>query len=139
MTRFLLVIVIIILTSIGCESKHNAPDNIPDGIYTGTFQRQQAFGGGEIAQVTITFSSNTWTGQSNMQKYPALCHGTYKLDNQKITFANDCAWTAEFDWSLILSGEFDFHLNNNQLTIIRSFLGPSTDTWSDNYTLTKQK
>jgi hypothetical protein len=137
MNRLLFIIVTIILTINGCESKHNAPDKIPDGIYTGTFQRQQAFGGGEIVQVTITFTSNTWTGQSSFQKYPALCHGTYKLDNQKITFTNDCIWTAEFDHSLILSGEFEFELINNQLTIIRSYLGPSTDTWSDNYSLTK--
>ena len=138
MNRLLLIIGTIILTNIGCESEHNAPDIIPDGIYIGTFQRQQAFGGGEIVQVTITFTSNTWTGQSSFQKYPALCHGTYKLDNQKITFTNDCIWTAEFDWSLILSGEFEFELSNNQLTIIRSFIGPSIDTWSDYYSLTKE-
>jgi len=137
MNRLLLIIGTIIMTNIGCESKHSAPDKIPDGMYTGTFQRQHPFGGGEIAQITITFTSNTWTGQSSFQKYPALCHGTYKLDNQKITFTNDCIWTAEFDHSLILSGEFEFELINNKLTIIRRFLGPSTDTWSDNYSLTK--
>ena len=139
MTRLISVISILFLTIIGCESKNNGPDRIPDGVYIGTFQRQQAFGGGEVAHVTITLSSNTWTGQSDIIKYPALCHGTYKLDKQKIVFTNECAWTAEFDASLILGGAYDFKLNGTHLEIIRSFLGPSTDTWSDIYTLTIQK
>jgi hypothetical protein len=130
---------IILLTSLACESNHSYPDKIPDGIYTGTFQRQQAFGGGEVAQVTLTFSENTWIGQSDKPKYPALCHGTYKLDKQKIIVTNDCPWTAEFDATLILGGDYEFNLNGNHLEIIRSFLGPSTDTWSDKYILTKQK
>jgi hypothetical protein len=139
MTRLISAISILFLTIIGCESKNNGHDSIPDGVYTGTFQRQQAFGGGEVSHVTITFSSNTWTGQSDIIKYPALCHGTYNLDKQKIVFTNECAWTAEFDASLILGGVYDFKLNGTQLEIIRSFLGPSTDTWSDIYTLTIQK
>jgi major membrane immunogen (membrane-anchored lipoprotein) len=59
MTRLVSAISILFLTIIGCESKNNVPDSIPDGVYTGTFQRQQAFGGGEVANVTITFFSNT--------------------------------------------------------------------------------
>ncbi len=43
--------------------------------YVGTFQRLTS-GGGQISNVTIIFSANTWTGQSEFSKYPALCHGT---------------------------------------------------------------
>ena len=136
MKKFLLVISIVIIAIASCEKSQN--DKIPDGVYTGTFQRQLAFGGGEIAQITITFSSNTWTGQSDKPKYPALCHGTYKLDKQKIVFTNECAWTAEFDWSLILGGDYDFSIDGNQLEILRSSLGPSSDTWTDKYSLTRQ-
>jgi len=139
MTRLFSTIWIILLTSIGCESLHNESDKIPDGLYIGTFQRQLAFGGGDTAHVTITFSSGSWTGQSDKPNYPALCHGTYKIEAHKIIFTNNCVFTADFDWTLILSGNYDFTLNGNQIKIVRSDLGPTSDTWIDNYTLTKQE
>jgi hypothetical protein len=139
MKRLIAVSWIILIISIACESDRKYLIQIPDGVYVGTFQRQQAFGGGEVAQVTITFTSNTWTGQGNIPKYPALCHGTYTIGKQKINFTNECFWTAEFDASLILGGDYDLSLNGNQLEIIRSFLGPASDTWADKYILTKQK
>jgi hypothetical protein len=135
MKKLLLTIWIVTILSTSCEEFHN--DKIPDGIYTGTFQRQVAFGGGNIANVVLTFSANTWTGGSDMPKYPALCHGTYTIDKGKIIFTNDCAWTAEFDGTLILGGEYSFSLNGNQLRFIRDYRGPSSDTYADVYNLTK--
>jgi hypothetical protein len=139
MTKLFPAILLIFITSIGCENLHDGIDSIPDGVYTGTFQRQPAFGGGDTAQVTIIFSSNNYSGVSDKPKYPALCDGTYSIEKQKIKFMNTCIWTAEFDWSLILSGEYDFSLNGKQLIITRSYLDASTDTWTDKYILTKQE
>lgn len=137
MKKLLFAIWIVILSGTGCEKSHD--DKIPDGIYTGTFQRQLAFGGGGIANVVFTFSSNTWSGQSDISKYPALCHGTYTIHNGKITFINECVWTAEFDWSLILGGEYTFNRTGNQLAFIRDDRGASRDTYVDVYNLTKQE
>jgi len=131
-----IVIWIIFIAIASCEKSKD--EIAPDGVYTGTFQRQLAFGGGDISNVTITFSSNTWTGSSDKVKYPALCHGTFSISDQKITFNNECAWTAEFDWSLILAGEYDFVSDGQQLKIIRDYSGPATDAWADIYILTKQ-
>jgi len=139
MKKILFSVVIFSIILHSCESDHKNATEIPIGIYSGTFQRQLAFGGGEIANVSITFSENSWTGQSDRPKYPALCHGTFSLDNDKIIFTNECAWTAEFDWSLILSGTYDLTLNEKQLVITKGYSGPSTDAWTDKYILTKQK
>lgn len=136
MKKPLFAIWIVILSVTGCEKSHN--DKIPDGIYKGTFQRQLAFGGGEIANVVLTFSSNTWSGQSDISKYPALCHGTYSINNGIITFKNNCVWTAEFDWTLILGREYTFSRTGNQLEFIRDDRGPSRDTYVDVYNLTKK-
>ena len=123
-----------------CESEKNNNLKIPDGTYNGTFQRQSAFGGvGEISNVTITFSSYTWTGESDKAKYPALCHGKYKLGDQIITFTNECIWTADFDWTLILSGDFNYTYDGKLLEMIRDYRGPSTDTYLDKYILTKEE
>lgn len=137
MKKLLFAIWIIIISSTSCEKSHN--DKIPDGTYTGTFQRQLAFGGGNIANVVLTFTSNTWTGQSDMLHYPALCHGTYTINNGKIIFTNDCIWSADFDGTLILGGEYALNLKGIQLGFIRDDRGPSVDTYVDVYALTKQE
>ena len=134
------IIFLISILMVSCESDKKDNLRIQDGTYTGTFQRQIAFGGGgDIVNVSLTFSSDTWTGQSERNKYPALCHGKYELIDQKIVFTNECAWTAEFDWSLILGGEYDFNIDGKLLTIIRDYCEPSTDTYIDKYILTKQE
>ena len=125
---------------LSCESDRKNDLRIQEGTYSGTFQRQIAFGGGgDIVNVTITFSSDNWTGQGERDKYPALCHGKYNLDGQNIVFTNECVWTAEFDWSLILGGEYDFTVEGKLLTIIRDYRGHSTDTCVDKYVLTRQE
>ena len=125
---------------LSCESDRKNDLRIQEGTYSGTFQRQIAFGGGgDIVNVTITFSSDNWTGQGERDKYPALCHGKYNLDGQKIVFTNECVWTAEFDWSLILGGDYDFTVEGKLLTIIRDYRGPSADTCVDKYVLTRQE
>jgi len=137
MKKLLFIIWIVIILSISCEKTHN--DKIPDGVYTGSFQRQLALGGGDTANVILTFSSDTWTGQSDIPKYPALCHGIYRIEKQKIIFTNDCIWTTEFDGTLILGGEYTLSLNGSQLGFIRDYRGPSSDTYIDIYKLTKQE
>ena len=135
MNKLIPITLILFLTYISCERE---PDRIPFGTYVGTFQRQNAFGGGEISNVMITFSMYSWTGESDKSKYPALGDGSYSLYKDKVTFNNASVWTAEFDWSLILSGDYKIFINNDQIKISREYSGPSTDTWTDIYLLTKQ-
>jgi hypothetical protein len=139
MFRINSAICVLLFTILGCESNNNEWDKIPEGVYTGTFQRLPASDEGKIAHVTVTIYSNLWSGESDIIKYPALCYGTYQYYNHKIIFTNSCPWTADFDVSLILGGEYDFRLNGNQLEIIRSYPGRSTDTNYDIYSLTFQK
>src|SRR5688572_19087412 len=101
MRHILLVLLLSILINASCKKASNSL--IPNGTYKGTFQRQTSTGG-QISNVTINFSANTWTGESEIAKYPALCNGTYSANgNDSISFGNNCPWTAEFDWSLILA------------------------------------
>lgn len=123
----------IALFSISCE-KASHDFGIPEGIYVGTFQRSTS-NGGQISNVTITFSANTWTGQSQYAKYPALCGGTYKVTAlNNVTFENTCAWTAEFDGSLILSQDYEMKITGHNLELSRGHNG----LYKDIYKLTKQ-
>lgn len=121
------------LFAVSCK-KTNHEFVIPEGTYVGTFQRLTA-SGGQVSNVSVTFSGNNWTGQSQFAKYPALCHGKYKTKGgDKITFENACPWTAEFDWTLILSQDYKLEVAGNSVEISRDYNG----AFKDIYKLTKQ-
>lgn len=120
-----LFLIILALTILGCNTADEiTPQNVA-GDYTGVFQRGQ-----NTSNVTLTLQGGNWSGESEFEKFPALCSGTYTLSDDNITFVNACIWTAEFDWSLILSGQWKCKWKDNSLVI--------TYTNGDQYTLTKQ-
>ena len=112
---------------------------IDNGIYEGTFQREIISSENETAKITLTFSSNKWSGTSEFAKYPALCHGTFTIVSNSIFFTNDCAWTAEFDWSLILSGEYSISKNGENIEFTRDYKIANSGSYTDRYILTKQE
>ena len=130
-----LILALIGLTIFICSCKKTNSDfKLTQGTYVGTFQRLTS-SGGQISDVTITFSANKWTGQSQFSKYPALCQGTYKVNNaDNISFENACPWTAEFDWSLILSQDYQIRNVAHAIEISRDYNG----AYKDIYRLTKQ-
>ncbi|MEP5602974.1 MAG: hypothetical protein ABJL44_18325 [Algibacter sp.] len=121
----ILILIGIIFISFACNSDDQNSQTEINGEYIGFFVR-----GGNNSNVELTFNNGNWTGESEIVKFPALCNGTYSNSGNVITFENACPWTAEFDWTLILGGEWDYSLNGNSLIL--------TKTNGDKYTLTKQ-
>ncbi len=109
-------IITLILASITILACNNDDDNteILDGEYSGIFERN-----GMISNVELSFDEGIFVGESEMIKYPAICHGGYTTTNNIIEFQNECVWTAEFDWTLILNDEWNYTLNGNTLTLIK--------------------
>jgi len=128
-----------ILNSCEKEEQIEIDKKLLDGIYVGTFQREYVWIDSDTANITITFSSNKWSGSSDIDKYPALCSGTYSICGDTIVFENECVWTTEFDWSLILSGKNVYEESKNTIEFHRDYRGPSTDTYIDRYKLTRQE
>jgi len=93
----------------------------------------------QTANISMTFSSNEWSGSSDIVKYPALCHGTYSLIGDTIIFTNQCAWTTEFDWSLILSGKYHILKTGNKIEFTRNYGNESSVFCVDSYILDKQE
>ena len=121
------------LLAVSCK-KTESNFLIPAGTYAGTFQRLIS-DSGQISNVTITFSENNWIGQSQYSKYPALCNGTYQVrGSENVTFENACVWTAEFDWTLILSGDYKIKVAGNDSEISKNYNSQNRDI----YKLTKQ-
>lgn len=121
-----------------CEEDERTYNNIPEGIYTGTFQRELPGSPNDTAKITMTFGSGTWSGSGNRIKYPALCSGTYSIAGDSINFVNDCIWTAEFDWSLILAGKYRLQSEGNRVVFRRDYRAASSVIFTDKYILVRQ-
>lgn len=127
-----LMMLSLILTS--CEEGEDIPLTKLEGTYVGSFQRIVGNEPGPVSQVTLAFGSTTWEGQSDTPKYPALCKGSYEVRGSRIIFDNSCFFTADFDWSLILKGEFEIKHTGNSVTFTKVHPGSTTQI-IDVYTL----
>jgi hypothetical protein len=119
----------------GCKKVEIKNTEFLSGTYKGTFERELVWGGSEPANVTLVFTADSWTGTGDREKYPALCQGTYSIEGDTIIFENTCFWTAEFDWSLILSGKYVLKTRGSNLEFYRDYRNETTDTFVDRYIL----
>lgn len=119
-----LLFLVLLVVMIGCNQDDENLQAL-NGAYIGIFERDHV-----VADVELTLDNGTYQGQGERPKFPAICRGTYTVSGRKITFANDCFWTAEFDWTLILSGDWNFNLIGSTLIL--------THSNGDKYTLTRQ-
>ena len=130
--RYLFSVIFLSMIFISCRKN---PDKRWDGIYQGTFQRQIG-ATGAISNVSLTISSDGYVGYSSQAKYPAICRGTQLITGDKIIFHDACVWTADFNGSLILDGEYEFQHRNDSIFIFR--YGNGTIATVDIYKLKKQ-
>ncbi|HYE55132.1 MAG TPA: hypothetical protein VD996_09825 [Chitinophagaceae bacterium] len=129
MRRLFFMAIIAVIGLASC--KKDTTDNITlTGTYTGTFVRYGPAVDGIPASVTITFTGNEFSGTGQLPTYPALCNGTFSINGNKGTFENKCVWTANFDWTLILNGEYDIHIDGDNLYIYRSYNGAYFDSYN---------
>ncbi|MFN7540166.1 MAG: hypothetical protein ACK5RQ_08945 [Bacteroidota bacterium] len=100
----------------GCK-KDKMP--IQDGIYTGTFTVTYS-NGSQTGPVTIELKNRTYTSSSNANRIPAGGSGTFQVNKNKMIFSDDKMWTADFDWNLILNGEYEAVFDGKKLTLSAS-------------------
>lgn len=137
MKKYVFIILSLFILS-SCEKDEPTVIDIEEGLYKGTFQRELVLSDSPIANISIIFSSNEWSGSSDRVKYPALCHGSYSINRDTIIFINECLWTADFDWSLILSGKYVLVKNGNKIEFTRDYRNATTVTYVDRFVLSKQ-
>lgn len=118
-----IILIGLFLTILACSDDET--QHIIEGEYSGIFERD-----GNTSGVELSLLNGTFSGQSEIIKFPAICSGRYTVTNNVITFSNECPWTAEFDWSLILNGEWNYQYNNDTLIM--------TNSIGDKYILEKQ-
>ncbi len=119
------ILIGIVFITLSCNNDVEKLPTEINGEYVGMFERN-----GTTANVKLTFNNGTYSGESDTARYPAICNGSYSISSNSINFQNKCIWTADFDWTLILSYEWNYNLKGNTLLL--------TNSNGDKYTLTKQ-
>lgn len=92
------------------------------GTYSGTFHyfsnadsKQSA-----NAPVTVYFTQNAFESSAGGNYIPAGGAGVFTLlDGRRIRFEDRKAWTANFDWGLILSGEYHYQVKRDSLILTK--------------------
>ncbi len=118
-TKILLSISLIALGSCAYRSM-NKTIKIPEGTYKGQFVRSSPLARYAASNVVITFTGSTFSGKSDKLNYPTICEGTFNINGKDIEFVNGCSMTADFDWSYMLMGKFEFSLAEGKLEMTKS-------------------
>ncbi len=127
-TTNLILACLLLLTALACK-KSNQPRNTIIGNYEGTFKRYNT-DFNSTAQVVLNFQTIGWNGTSDTLKYPAIGNGSSRLiDNEVIEFFNKQAWTADFDWTLILNGSYLLQRNDDSLVFTKSYGNGTVDVY----------
>jgi len=111
---------------ISCEDNDiNKNTNLTLGTYKGQFIRSNPYAKFAPSNITLTITRDKFSGESDKEKYPAICNGTYKITGQEIEFFDACVWTADFDWTYILNGKFTLTTHGRKVEMRRSQNGQS--------------
>jgi hypothetical protein len=124
--RFL-ILSLIILTFSACK-KQKIAENL-EGSYTGIFYRSAPAIDYRPSNVTLKLEGNIFSGTSDIKNYPAICNGAWSARTAFVKFENKCAWTADFDWRLILDGDFSYELEGRHLKLWKSYGNGMYDTY----------
>lgn len=115
-------ILVFLLFLFACTKTENNPKPISmSGEYFGAFSRINVESGYVFfnTEVKLSFTDSTFSGTSEQQYYPAICSGDIDFEENKIIFQNECVWPAHFDWSLILSEDWNYEIYDNHLRLWR--------------------
>ncbi len=111
-----LAIIVAVFAMAGCK-KDRASSSSLSGDYTGTFVHSTIAGRYMTAHVTVHLGKNDFSGSSDMVNYPAICRGTWEVSGNALQFNDQCIWPANFDWTLILTGSYEYHFDGKHLSL----------------------
>ena len=99
-----------------CKSEETPVLTKIEGTYTGQFYLAVPNSNFVSSDIILTFENGRFSGTASRSKYPAICRGTYEIVGNEIKFTDECIWTAEFNWGLILSGNFKYTVKDGKLS-----------------------
>jgi hypothetical protein len=132
--KYLLTGCVILLLLNSCQKDEHEIFDL-EGEYSGIYFRSSPNARYQAAQVNLVFEAGTFYGSSSISRYPAICRGVFTIDRNTVDFINVWVWTADFDWSYILAGEFTLSVEDDEIVMVRNV----GDLTFDTYRLKKKK
>ena len=122
-----------LILSLGCK-KSTTVDVLLDGNYTGVLVITNSARSVPVTRpISISLQDGKFniTPSSDANLKPSGGKGTYKFKNGIGSFTDEGFWTADFDWNMILNGEYDIRSSGIDLTLRKRFtaktdLSPAT-------------
>lgn len=117
---------------ISCSS-----DDVPkelEGTYEGIFTVEYNDGESISNPVEVSLINGKFTSSTGPNRYPAGGNGTYEVESASITFVDEGFWTADFDWNLILNGNYSYSFSGSELVLTAN----KNDVGIYTYELSKQ-
>lgn len=111
---------VFLLMAFSCEEPTSSRPS--SGIYEGTFYYIASNGQQYNNAVEVRLSEySTYSSSAGSNRVPAGGNGRYQyLEGNYILFRDENIWTADFDWGLILSGEYRYTFDGENLTLVKS-------------------
>ena len=106
----------IILFSFSFLSCKKENSQLSNGTYTGIFKVIYP-SGTYSGPVSISLNDSIYHCSRNSNRIPAGGSGSFSNINSKLTFKDINIWTADFDWNLVLEGEYDFSFDGISLKL----------------------
>jgi hypothetical protein len=103
---------------------------LEEGVYSGIFSvhylgdMPDSWGKG-TGETTLGLKDGRYACTGNANKIPAGGSGTYSINGNKIIFNDENGWLADFDWNLVLHGEYYYAFDGTKLrlTAIKNNVG----------------
>ena len=95
---------------LGCRTQDGSLFRSVDGNYRGTFTRAS-----QTSEVDLVLDNGRFSGSAD--SVARIGSGSYDINSGEIEFVDENFWTADFDWSLILNGTWEFEKNGRELVL----------------------
>lgn len=113
------VILATLALQISACSDDSDVNSITDGAYVGTFTIVSANGHTQTGNVTFTFEGTSYSCLPEQPYLPPSGAGQFQTIREVLRFKDTVVHTAEFDWTLILNGDFQYTFDGSHLVLLQ--------------------
>lgn len=101
-------------------SKIAKPEDL-EGTWKGTFSVTDTSGYTlTVEPIKVIFKGTTFTSDKGPNLIPAGGSGLYQISDNKLIFLDQNVWTANFDWTYILNGTYQYIFKPKSLYFSRT-------------------
>ncbi|TCO30996.1 hypothetical protein EV200_101442 [Pedobacter psychrotolerans] len=121
MKNLLIAFALLLCLTSSCK-KTTSKSLIPNGNYSGVLEvSSDVYKMPSIYPITITFENEKYKVSSDPASKEVGGSGTYSSNGSIGNFNDENIWQANFDWNMILKGEYEIRSNGNDLILIKRF------------------